>query len=97
MQDKSIKNNLKSIREQENLTQKQLATLSGIHKRVILRIENNDHIPSLQTAYSICDVLNVSIYDIFPKECILDKKRSSAKVVISSKIQTPEKKEGSCK
>ena len=95
MQDKSVKNNLKNIREQEKLTQKQLATLSGIHKRVIIRIENNDHIPTLKTAYSICDALNVSIYDIFSKECILDRKSSSTKIVISSKTQTPKKKEGS--
>ena len=62
-----MKNNLKQIRWENNLTVNQLAKLSGVSHSQITKIENGDTKDvELQTAYKLSSALNVSVYDLFP-------------------------------
>lgn len=62
-----MKNNLKQIRWENNLTVNQLAKLSGVSHSQITKIENGDtNDVELQTAYKLSSALNVSVYDLFP-------------------------------
>lgn len=83
MQGELIKNNLGYLRESQKISKSKLSQLSGVNKRSIQRIENENHIPSLKNAYSICEALGVSIYDVFPVESILNDKKLETKVVVS--------------
>ena len=51
---------IKKARENKNMTQQQLAELTGLSNNYISNIERNRSIPSLQTLVTICDVLDTT-------------------------------------
>lgn len=60
-------NNVKAIREQNNITQEELARLCNVSKNTIYNIEKDRHIPNLLLAYKIKKVLNCKyVEEIFP-------------------------------
>nr|DAH37045.1 MAG TPA: SOS-response transcriptional repressor [Caudoviricetes sp.] len=74
MQSELANNNLGDLRKSQKISKSKLSKLSGVNKRSIQRIENENHIPSMKNAYSLCVALGVSIYDVFPIESILNGK-----------------------
>lgn len=59
-------NNLKKIRTEKNLTQGQLAELSGVSRQTIIKIEGED-VPPIKTTtlVKIADALGFSVADVF--------------------------------
>ena len=53
------------IRKEQNLTQKQLAELSGNTQQEISRLENREHSPALKT---LCKIVNSMGYDLVLKK-----------------------------
>lgn len=60
-----IENNLKKIREDHKMTQKELANKCGISKNAISSLEVGNCAPRLTTALSIAFVLDVPLREIF--------------------------------
>lgn len=63
-------NNLKRIREENLLTQEQLANLAGVSRQSIISIEKGHYIPTTVLALRIASVLSVKVEDLF----LLEKK-----------------------
>ncbi|ARJ51313.1 MULTISPECIES: helix-turn-helix transcriptional regulator [Staphylococcus] len=59
-------NNMKELRINKNLKQKELARITGLSTSAISLFENNKSTPSMISAYKIAKALNVSIEKIFP-------------------------------
>ena len=59
-------NNLKKIREEKGLTQKELAKLSKISERQIISIENNSANPRYSTICKLVQALHTKVEEIFP-------------------------------
>lgn len=57
-------------RKEEQLTQNQLAELTGIHRGMISRIENLDYIPSIDQLENIAQTLHFEVIDLFEEEPI---------------------------
>ncbi|MBG9980182.1 helix-turn-helix transcriptional regulator [Facklamia sp. DSM 111018] len=60
-----IINNLKTLRAQKNWTQSDLAKQVGVTRQTIASIEKGKYSLSLQLAFEIASVFNVSITDCF--------------------------------
>ena len=60
-----IKNNVRELRKQLNLTQEDLAELFGISRQTIIAIENMKYSPSLELALKLGKLFNKPIDDIF--------------------------------
>lgn len=60
-------NNLKEVREKAGISKSELARLTGVSRQNIYELEA-DSVPLLTTAYAMADILEVSIYDIWPNE-----------------------------
>lgn len=60
-----IGNKIKELRLAKGLKTKELADLIGVDQSTISKIETDKALPSLPTLESICDVLDVSLQDIF--------------------------------
>lgn len=65
--DKMIKT-IVTKRKERKLTQVDLATLSGINRGMIGRLENNDYIPSIEQLQSLAEVLEFEVVDMFEEE-----------------------------
>ena len=66
MDDKLIlKNNLKSIRLENNISQQQLADMVGVSRNTISSIETGQFNPTAKLALIICIALDKKIEDIF--------------------------------
>lgn len=57
-------------RKEQQLTQNQLAELTGIHRGMISRIENLDYIPSIDQLENIAQALHFEVIDLFEEEPI---------------------------
>ena len=57
--------NLKQIRKSKNLTQADLARLSGIGRAIIVDIENNTHLPRVDIAIKIARSVGATVEEIF--------------------------------
>lgn len=57
-------------RKEQQLTQNQLAQLTGIHRGMISRIENLDYIPSIDQLENIAQTLHFEVIDLFEEEPI---------------------------
>lgn len=57
-------------RKEQQLTQNQLAQLTGIHRGMISRIENLDYIPSIDQLENIAQTLHFEVIDLFEEERI---------------------------
>lgn len=60
-----MKNTLKVYRAMYDLTQEALAEKLGITRQTILSIEKEKYDPSLELAFKIANLFNVTIEDIF--------------------------------
>ncbi|OHR53721.1 helix-turn-helix transcriptional regulator [Staphylococcus sp. HMSC061G12] len=58
-------NNMKELRVNKNLKQKDLATITGLSTAAISLFENNKSTPSMNSAYKIAKALNASIESVF--------------------------------
>ena len=63
-----MQNNNRFFRKQKNLTQTDLALLSGCSKNTISSLERKEFQPTLKLAFILSRVLDVSIYDLFPTD-----------------------------
>ncbi len=60
-----MKNQLKELRTQFNLTQEQLADKVAVSRQTIISIENGKYNPSLILAYKIAKEFGCSIEEVF--------------------------------
>lgn len=60
-----MKNRLKVIRAEENLTQEALAEKAGISRVAISNIEKEKVVPSGYTIQRICSALNRKVSEVF--------------------------------
>lgn len=60
-----IGNKIRDLRLAKGLKTKELADLIGVDQSTISKIETDKALPSLPTLESICEVLDVSLQDIF--------------------------------
>ncbi|MFV1984086.1 MAG: helix-turn-helix transcriptional regulator [Thiohalomonadales bacterium] len=60
-----MKNNIKILRKERQLTQQQLAKLLGVSRQTIISIELGKYDPSLPLAFKISKILEKSIENIF--------------------------------
>lgn len=56
---------LKSARATKNLSQQQLADLTGVSRQTINAIEKGDYNPTIRLCISICKVLDKTLDDLF--------------------------------
>ena len=64
----TIKNRLKVIRADRDLTQEQLAEMVGVSRATIHAAETGKSIPNGYTMFQIAKALGVSVTDIFVEE-----------------------------
>ena len=60
-----IKNRLKVLRAERDWTQADLAEKVGISRQAVISIEKYKYTPSLELAFKIAEVFNVSINKVF--------------------------------
>lgn len=58
-------NRLFDVRMAQQISQRELANISGVSRTTIMRIENGDNIPNMDTCRKICAALNVTIGEVF--------------------------------
>jgi len=63
-----MKNRLKVLRAEKNLTQEELADIIGVSRQTINAIEKEKFDPSLPTAFRISILFNMKIEEIFKYE-----------------------------
>lgn len=61
-----IKNHIRRFRfETGEMTQKELAARVGVTRQTIVAIENSKYSPTLELAFKVAEVFQVSIEDVF--------------------------------
>lgn len=65
---KKMADTITAKRKEQQLTQNQLAELTGIHRGMISRIENLDYIPSIDQLENIAQTLHFEVMDLFEEE-----------------------------
>ena len=60
-----LKNNIALLRFEKNMTQEDLASLIGIRRETIARLEKGLYNPSLKIAMDIAKVFNKTVEEIF--------------------------------
>ena len=63
-----VKNKLKILRAERNLTQTALGELVRVSRQTINAIERGKYNPSLPLAFDLADVFNLKIEEIFTRE-----------------------------
>jgi len=63
-----MKNRIKVLRAEKNLTQEELADIIGVSRQTINAIEKEKFDPSLPTAFRISRLFNLKIEEIFNYE-----------------------------
>lgn len=79
---------LKELRKEKNYTQEQFAELINIDTRNLIKIENAQTFPRVQTLEKILEVLEVGVSDIFTVEHLQDKSLLIKK--ITNKLENDE-------
>lgn len=64
----AVVTNLKKIRQEQKIYQKDIAVATGICPRSISNIERGEYNPSLETALLLARYLNVRVEDLFTLE-----------------------------
>lgn len=63
---KVISNNIRRLRfDADEMTQQALADAIGVSRQTVVAIEKGKYSPSLEVAFKIADVFNVSLSDVF--------------------------------
>lgn len=60
-----MKNRIKELRARDSLTQEKLANLVGVRRETIVFLEKGKYNPSLNLAYLITKVFNLTIEEVF--------------------------------
>ncbi len=60
-----LKNNLKQLRQEKDLSQEELARLVGTTRQTVISIEKNLFNPSAKLALLLCTALDVNFEDLF--------------------------------
>ncbi|QTL52594.1 helix-turn-helix transcriptional regulator [Priestia aryabhattai] len=60
-----MNNNIKKLREERGLSQKKLAEKCRVSRQTINAIENNKYDPTLELAFRLANLLNVTVDDLF--------------------------------
>ena len=60
-----MKNRLKVLRAERDLSQAQLADLIGVARQTIIALENGKYAPSLPLAFKLARLFNKTIEEIF--------------------------------
>lgn len=60
-----MKNNVRKLRTEANMTQVELAKSVNVSSRTIISIENGKYNPSLILAYRIAEIFKVSMEDLY--------------------------------
>lgn len=60
-----IKNRIKVLRAERDWTQADLAERAGISRQAVVSIEKYKYTPSLELAFKIAEVFNISIQEVF--------------------------------
>jgi len=63
-----IKNRVKVLRAERDWTQSDLAEKIGISRQAVISIEKYKYTPSLELAFKIAEIFNVSIHDVFERK-----------------------------
>lgn len=61
----AIKNNIKLLRAQHNMTQDQLAEKLSVSRQTIISLEKEKYNPSIILAFKLAEIFNCKIEDIF--------------------------------
>lgn len=81
-----VKNNIKELRQQANLSQEQLANKAGVSVRTIQRLESGND-GSIETLNLVAGALNVTVRDLFPAEGSDNDKLQSAANQLQYQLQ----------
>ena len=66
-----ISDNIRTLRFFANeMTQQELAEMTGVSRQTILAVEAGKYSPSLELAFRIADVFGVSINEVFSYEVV---------------------------
>lgn len=60
-----LKNNLRQMRTEQKLSQKQLAELVGVSRNTISSIETGQYCPTAKLALILCTALDTKFEDLF--------------------------------
>ena len=60
-----FKNNVKALRQAMNIPQVYLASMVGMHRETITRIENGKEVPSLKAAMDIASFFGKTVEEVF--------------------------------
>ena len=60
-----LRNNIKTFRENQNLTQEKLSELAGISADYLSEIERGKKVPSIKRLIQIPEALDIEIYKFF--------------------------------
>ncbi|MEL7571185.1 MAG: helix-turn-helix transcriptional regulator [Eubacteriaceae bacterium] len=63
-----MKNNIRKLREDKQITQLELAYLAGVSRQAIIAIENNKYDPSIRLAFKFSHIFGKSIEELFCEE-----------------------------
>jgi len=63
-----MKNRIRVLRAEREMTQEELAELVGVTRNTIMSLEKGRYYPSLKLAYRIADVFGVGIDNVFTYE-----------------------------
>jgi putative transcriptional regulator len=60
-----LQNRLRELREQNNLTQEDLAVIVGVSRQTIISLEKGKYNPSISLAYNLARAFNLTIEEVF--------------------------------
>lgn len=60
-----MKNNIRELRDKTNYTQDDLAVLAGVSRQTIISLEKGKYNPSIQLAFKLSKIFNLTIEQIF--------------------------------
>ena len=63
-----MKNRIRVLRAEHEMTQEQLAELVGVTRNTIISIEKDKYCPSLKLGFRIARIFNVDINEVFTYE-----------------------------
>jgi len=69
---KELVTRIADFRKQRNMKQDELATLVGVRRETIIRLERGAYNPSLKLAYDIANVFGVPIEAVFDFVDVID-------------------------
>lgn len=61
----NVRNHIRELRANDEMTQQQLADSVGVTRQTIVAIEKDRYSPSLEVAFRIANALGVSLTEVF--------------------------------